>query len=31
MAHIKVTDADRRAYLERGHTQADAARHFRGE
>jgi hypothetical protein len=28
MAHIKVTDADLRAYLETGHTQADAARHF---
>jgi hypothetical protein len=28
MAHLKVTDADLRAYLEAGHLQADAARHF---
>ena|SRR5438067_3625729 len=28
MAHTKVTDADLRAYLDMGHSQADAARHF---
>src|SRR5260221_546801 len=28
MADTKVTDADLRAYLEEGHSQADAARHF---
>lgn len=28
MAHTKVTDADLRAYLDVGHSQADAARHF---
>jgi hypothetical protein len=28
MAHAKVTDADLRAYLDVGHSQADAARHF---
>lgn len=28
MARTKVTDADLRAYLEEGHSQADAARHF---
>src|SRR5712691_7226672 len=28
MAHTKVTDTDLRAYLDGGHSQADAARHF---
>ena len=28
MAQTKVTDADLRAYLDAGHSQADAARHF---
>ncbi len=28
MAATKVTDADLRAYLDSGHSQADAARHF---
>jgi DNA-binding Lrp family transcriptional regulator len=28
MAHTKVTDADLRQYLDEGHSQADAARHF---
>src|SRR5207248_2988784 len=28
MAHTKVSDTDLRAYLEGGHSQADAARHF---
>jgi transposase len=28
MARTKVTDADLRAYLDAGHSQADAARHF---
>src|SRR5713101_2950178 len=28
MAPTKVSDADLRAYLENGHSQADAARHF---
>jgi DNA-binding transcriptional regulator LsrR (DeoR family) len=28
MAHTKVTDADLRRYLDDGHSQADAARHF---
>jgi transposase len=28
MAHTKVSDADLRAYLDAGHSQADAARHF---
>jgi hypothetical protein len=28
MAPTKVTDADLRAYLDAGHSQADAARHF---
>jgi hypothetical protein len=28
MARTKVPDADLRAYLDAGHSQADAARHF---
>ncbi len=28
MAHTRVTDADLRAYLDSGHSQAEAARHF---
>ena len=28
MARTKVTDNDLRAYLELGHSQADAARHL---
>jgi predicted RNA polymerase sigma factor len=28
MAHTKVTDADLRAFLDAGHSQAAAARHF---
>ena len=28
MAQTKVQDQDLRAYLEAGHSQADAARHF---
>jgi Zn-dependent peptidase ImmA (M78 family) len=28
VAHTKVIDADLRAYLEAGHSQAQAARHF---
>jgi hypothetical protein len=28
MAHAKVSDVDLRAYLDEGHSQADAARHF---
>jgi hypothetical protein len=28
MAHTKVSDVDLRAYLESGHSQAEAARYF---